>query len=112
MESEISLDHTIVHELSTRIRIRSEVFKSRALDPAYMEMALENLPGVYSARINTRAGCVAVEHDGRDETRTSILACLADIPEKAFEGDGEEKYLSSILNKRQLLPVAFLQVQM
>lgn len=98
MHSEISPKFSIASELRRRIRIRSKAFKSPALDPAYMEMALESLPGVDSVRINTRAGCVAVEHDGRPEIRLSILACIRDIPKEAFQGDGGDRYLSSILS--------------
>lgn len=98
MRYEISPNYTIAHEVPKRIRIRSKTFKSPALDPAYMEMALESLPGVDSARINTRAGCVTVEHDGRPEIRPSILACIKDIPKEAFQGDGGDRYLNSILS--------------
>ena len=52
MNCEISPKFSIASELRRRIRIRSKAFKSPALDPAYMEMALESLPAVKALYVN------------------------------------------------------------
>lgn len=87
----------VVHETKKRVRIRYRVLKKKTLDPNYLEASLEAIPGVDTVRINTPAASVVVEYDGRSECRLAFFTCLADLPEKAFSGNGEPKTLLSLL---------------
>lgn len=60
----------IAHELPRRLRLRSP-----DLTPALAE-AVAVLPGVRAARLNAVAGSLVVEHDGRPETRATILRAV------------------------------------
>jgi len=87
----------IAHELDQRIRLRCPFLKNRDLDPDYLEVSLESIPGVNKVRINTRAGSVVIDYDGRSQTRHSIINGLYDLPDIFFNGQGNERTLQSIL---------------
>jgi hypothetical protein len=65
-------DARILHE--TRGRLRLEVGE-RTADTSFTE-GLAMVAGVLSVRISRRLGCVVVTHDGRDISRSAVLAAL------------------------------------
>lgn len=87
----------VVHEINTRVRIRLTYLKKKKLDPTFLEATLEAIPGVDTVRVNTPASSVVVHYDGRPECRLAFFACLADLPQTVFNGNGETKTLLSIL---------------
>ena len=89
---------TIAHEMRGRIRLRSPLIGNHTLDPDYFEAGLEAISGVISVRLNSRAASVAIAHDGRDATRTAILAYMADLPGRTLRGNGKVRTLQSPLS--------------
>ncbi len=89
---------TIAHEVRGRIRLRCRVIGNQALDPDYFEAGLEAIAGVMEVRLNTRARSVVIRYDGRNLTRSAILAYMADLPVKAIEGHGAVRTLQSPLS--------------
>ncbi len=87
----------VVHETKTRIRVRVRALRDKRFDPNLLEASVESIPGVDYVRVNTGAACVIVEYDGRPSCRQSLLACLADLPQRVFAGGGEPKTLLSVL---------------
>ncbi len=74
----------IVHELSTRMRVRCPYFLKPGFDPAYLEALIANIPGVEEARINPLASSIVVLYDGRPDTRQKVLGLLERCPGEAF----------------------------
>ena len=67
----------IMHEVKGRIRLRCLVLASPLFDGLYFQAGLENISGVHAVRINTRAACAVIHHDGAELTRQRILAFAA-----------------------------------
>ncbi len=88
----------IVNELPHRIRLKGRFLRDPELDPDFLEARLEGIPGVENARINTRASSIIARYDGRPETRSSILACISDLPLDAFNGKNNRKNGPSLIN--------------
>ncbi len=97
MKTEIGHHVTVAHDLERRIRLRCPVLKKRDLDPDYLEAGIESIPGVEDVRINSLAGCVVVNYDGRSQTRNAIILALQDLPKDVFTGNGTPRRLHSIL---------------
>lgn len=74
----------IVHELSTRMRVRCSYFLKPGFDPTYLEALIANIPGVEQVRINTLAASIVVLYDGKPETKKKVLALLKRPPGEAF----------------------------
>ena len=88
---------TIANELDRRIRVKARYLKSRKLDPDYFEAVMEAIPGVDQVRSNFKAASVIVIYDGRPQTRSSILNCVADLPKDVFNGQNHRRQPPSIL---------------
>ncbi len=110
MSGDMKMKFTIAHELEQRIRFKSPLLKRKEIDPDYFEAGIESIPGVDSVRINTGAGSLVVEYDGRNSTRNTILCSVGDLPRDVFNGNGKGKTLQSILSVagRGLLTVSIL----
>lgn len=67
----------IMHELKGRIRLRCPVLANPLFDGLYFQAGLENISGVQAVRINTKAACAVIQHDGAVQTRRQILAFAA-----------------------------------
>jgi Cu2+-exporting ATPase len=78
-----------------RIRLRCRILANRVLNPDFFEAGMSSLPGVLSVRVNSKAASVVVRYDNRDQTRTSILAYVADVPGRALDGRGRARTLQS-----------------
>ncbi len=87
----------IVHELDCRLRLRCGVIRRMDFNPDQLEMQLESMAGVSSARCNTPAASVTVEYDGSREVRQAILLALAEMPESFFGEKEEPRTLLSVL---------------
>lgn len=87
----------ILHEIDTRLRIRSSVFSRPDFEPAYLEAMFEQIDGVESVRINVKAACVVICYNGDPHVRRVILKRLTDIPDESFE--------SVVRRKSQINPV-------
>ncbi len=68
----------IVHELDGRIRLRCPALANPAFDGMYFQAGLENIAGVASVRVNSRAASVVVLYDGATRTRDRILGFVGD----------------------------------
>ncbi len=68
----------IVHELPRRLRFVSPLLKDQGMDALRVESALQNLGGVRAVRLNSRAGSLVIQYDGRSEHRQAILRWLRD----------------------------------
>lgn len=62
----------ILHEAAQRLRLGV----APGADPDAIGASLAQLPGVQSVRVNATLRCVVVQHDGRAQTRTAVLAQL------------------------------------
>lgn len=82
---------SIVHELSTRIRIYCKRLLSPNLDTDYFQARLLALAGVKAVRINAPAATVIVEYDGEAKNRDAILFLVSNIPKEAFREKQKEK---------------------
>ncbi len=87
----------IVHELDRRLRVRCRTIRRPDIDPDQLEMQLESINGVVSARCNTPAASVVVEYNGERGVRTTILATLGELPDTIFTGSGNARTLLSAL---------------
>jgi len=90
--------YAIVHETGGRLRVRWRMLRSRWLHADYVEAALESIPGVGKARINTLAGSVAIGYDGRSATRSAVLTALTNLPEALGSGLEKSRNLQSPLS--------------
>jgi len=63
----------ILHETQTRLRLR---LPPHLTNPATIATRLGSVGGVTSVRTNPAARCTVVHHDGRPETRATVLARL------------------------------------
>ncbi len=88
---------TVVSELPNRIRLKAKFLRDPELDPDYLEASIETIPGVESARLNSRASSIIVRYDGRTETRGSILGSMQDLPLDMFQGTNDRKSPPSLL---------------
>lgn len=89
---------SIVSELPNRMRLRGRFLRDPDLDPDYLEATLETIPGVESARLNSRASSTIIKYDGRTETRAAVLGCVQDLPLEVFKGKNDRKSPPSLLN--------------
>ncbi len=88
----------IMHELADRIRLRCPLLANPTFNGLYFQAGLENIAGVHTVRINTRAACVVICHDGASQTRAHILAYVDAHHHQDFAtGCGEERGLHSVL---------------
>ncbi|GBC63513.1 heavy metal translocating P-type ATPase [Desulfonema ishimotonii] len=88
----------IVHELPRRIRFSCPVLHNPALDTAYLEAMLRNIPGVDSVRINLRGISVVVCYDGDPTVKGRITALLNDLPEELWQPDTDRNGTADGLN--------------
>ncbi|MCP5159754.1 MAG: heavy metal translocating P-type ATPase [Gammaproteobacteria bacterium] len=70
----------LVHELPQRLRLRAPWLADPQLDRLSLEATLLSLGGVRGARVNLRAGSVAIEYDGQSHHRCAILAWFRQLP--------------------------------
>lgn len=77
----------ILHETRHRLRVAA----APPADPAELAADLAGLPGVRSVRANATLRSVAVQHDGRAETRAAILQRLHDAAPSAHHGGGTRR---------------------
>ncbi|NCC26198.1 MAG: heavy metal translocating P-type ATPase [Deltaproteobacteria bacterium] len=77
----------VVHRTPTRVRLHGGMLMDPALDVDYVCAYLENMPGVHSARMNVRAGSVAIRHDGVTNTDSALVLALSILPKEAFRSD-------------------------
>ncbi len=75
----------VAHKLRGRIRLKSRFFRHPTLRTQFVEAALEAVPGVLRTRINPRAGCVVIRHEGVADITDKMLTALINLPPKAFE---------------------------
>ncbi len=88
---------TIVSELPNRMRLKGRFLRDPDLDPDYLEATLEIIPGVESARLNSRASSLIIQYDSRKETRSAVLGCIQDLPLDVFNGKNDRKAPPSLL---------------
>jgi heavy metal translocating P-type ATPase len=79
----------VVHELTTRLRIKSNGLRDPALDIPYLTALMEAQPGVLEVRINQRAACIVVRHRGEARIKADILHLLNNLPVDAFIPDAQ-----------------------
>lgn len=80
-------DLRVVHCISGRIRLRSELFRIADLNADYVEAHLASAPGIIRVRINTGAGSLIVRHAGMDDIFKQIVHALNTLPAQAFVAD-------------------------
>ncbi|MCA1944167.1 MAG: heavy metal translocating P-type ATPase [Desulfovibrio sp.] len=73
----------VVHEIPGRVRWQGPMFLDPDLDTEYLQARLQAVPGVQRCRINRKAQCVVLEHDG-DEAKATALELLERLPAEAF----------------------------
>lgn len=100
MGEKIAARPRLIHATSRRLRLRWSTLLHPALDPDYLEAWLEQLPGVTAARVNPRAACLVLTHDGRPGLLDDMRAALADVPAAAFSRPAPAR------PRRRLLDVA------
>ena len=88
----------ILHETTGRLRVRPPAIDLSLVDAGALAARLEALPGIRAARINPRARCIVVEHDGRRQSRARALAAMAawrsaDLPPPAPAEEAAEASL-------------------
>ncbi|WP_203330374.1 heavy metal translocating P-type ATPase [Rhodovastum atsumiense] len=69
----------ILHETPLRLRLRPGGLDLARVEAGALASRIEAVPGVDGVRVNARAGCVVVEHDGRRGTRERVLRTLAGL---------------------------------
>ncbi len=80
----------VVHELPTRLRIRSNSLRDPALDIPYLTALMEAQPGVLEVRINQRAACIVIIHAGDARVKAEVLDLLNRLPVEAYIPDAQE----------------------
>lgn len=74
----------VVHELPTRLRIKSNSLRDPALDIPYLAALVEAQSGVREVRVNQRAASIVIEHHGCIGIKADILHLLNNLPVDAF----------------------------
>ncbi|HIE02269.1 MAG TPA: heavy metal translocating P-type ATPase [Thiotrichaceae bacterium] len=69
----------LVHELSTRLRLKLHFLREPSLDFAYLEATLSAMPGIYTVRINSLAGSLVLEYNGKAEIKQNIMDWCANF---------------------------------
>jgi hypothetical protein len=65
----------ILHETARRLRLALP----DSVDAGQVEATLQRIAGVTGTRVNRRAGCIVVAHDGRAGVRAEVLAGLGGV---------------------------------
>lgn len=78
----------IVHEVPTRLRLRSRRLFDPSLDLKYLEALVGSLPGVESVRTNKWGSSIVINYDGEAKNRARILNLLENIPMEAYMPGG------------------------
>ena len=73
------------HKTPRRIRLKCRVLKQPRLNVDYLEAYLAATPGVTMVRINPKAGCVAVRHEGIPNVEDVLAEALSKAPFEVFE---------------------------
>ncbi|WP_245577940.1 heavy metal translocating P-type ATPase [Maridesulfovibrio bastinii] len=84
MDENINSSFKVVHELSNRLRLRSNRLYDPALDLSYLEAVIGAISGVEKVRTNKRAFSITVNYNGSAEIRNKILETLESIPDEAY----------------------------
>ncbi len=79
----------MVHELPTRLRIKSNGLRDPALDIHYLTALMEAQPGVREVRVNQRAASIVFRHQGGARIKADILHLLNNLPVDAFIPDAQ-----------------------
>jgi hypothetical protein len=66
----------VLHETSSRLRVRVPALAEKGLNPAWLESWIETQPGVRDVRINEKAGSVVVAFDPCVADRAAVLRRL------------------------------------
>ncbi|NBC31306.1 MAG: heavy metal translocating P-type ATPase [Alphaproteobacteria bacterium] len=78
----------ILHATRYRLRLRPAGLDLCRVDAGALTAALSVLPGVRGVRINAKAQCVIVEHDGGPGTGRRVMGTLAGFEPARFEPTG------------------------